>query len=231
MRMAKPKKPKKVRKSSTGRFAVVALLCTGTAVIAANWRANSVAPEPSPARAVSLRFTTDREVQPAHVVAVQPVHDRTVEVMSALMFNSNPITRPASHAAQAEHPATIAYAKADVAERTASVPPRRPAPARTTREPPTLFNDAQIASIKARLKLSSYQEQHWPAVESALREIAWHHARDHRHGKSASTLDEAEVQKLKYAAFPFVMSLREDQKRELRMLAQIMGLEKIAAQF
>ena len=40
-----------------------------------------------------------------------------------------------------------------------------------------------------------------------------------------------EVQRLKSAAFPLIMSMNEDQKREVRMLAQVMGLEQVAASF
>src|SRR3974390_3127414 len=39
-------------------------------------------------------------------------------------------------------------------------------------KPYALLSDAQIASIKDRLKLSSYQESYWPAVEKALRAVA-----------------------------------------------------------
>ena len=35
-----------------------------------------------------------------------------------------------------------------------------------------LLSDVQIAGIKERLKLSSDQEYHWPAVENALRAVA-----------------------------------------------------------
>ena len=40
----------------------------------------------------------------------------------------------------------------------------------------------------------------------------------------------AEVQQLKSAAMPLLFQLREDQKREVRALARIIGLEKVAAQ-
>jgi hypothetical protein len=40
-----------------------------------------------------------------------------------------------------------------------------------------------------------------------------------------------EVQQLKSAAFPLIMSLREDQKQEVRQLAHTMGLSKVATMF
>ena len=41
-----------------------------------------------------------------------------------------------------------------------------------------MLNDAQIASIKARLHLTPDQERMWPAVEAALRNIAYAKARE-----------------------------------------------------
>ena len=38
-----------------------------------------------------------------------------------------------------------------------------------------------------------------------------------------------EVQQLKSAAMPLLFQLREDQKREVRTLARIIGLEKVAS--
>jgi hypothetical protein len=41
--------------------------------------------------------------------------------------------------------------------------------------------------------------------------------------------DSAEVAQLKSAAMPLLIQLREDQKREVRALARIIGLEKVAS--
>jgi len=41
--------------------------------------------------------------------------------------------------------------------------------------------------------------------------------------------DAEEVQQLKSAAMPLLFQLREDQKNEVRKLARIIGLEKVAA--
>jgi hypothetical protein len=41
--------------------------------------------------------------------------------------------------------------------------------------------------------------------------------------------DAEEVQQLKSAAMPLLFQLREDQKREVRALARIIGLEKVAS--
>jgi hypothetical protein len=97
-----------------------------------------------------------------------------------------------------------------------------------------LLSDGQIAGIKERLRLSSDQESYWPAVESALRAVARkiHSARQtdpHATGVPIDP-DAAEVQQLKSAAMPLLFQLREDQKQEVRTLARLIGLEKVAAQ-
>ena len=107
-----------------------------------------------------------------------------------------------------------------------------------------MLNSAQIASIRERLKLTSYQSQLWPPVESALRDIAYQGHPDGR--KLASNApanspanvrgaqidpNSAPVQRLKSAAFPLIMSLSEEQKQEVRTMVRLMGLENLAAQF
>lgn len=96
-----------------------------------------------------------------------------------------------------------------------------------------LLSDAQIAGIKERLKLSSSQEYYWPDVEQALHALARkiQAARQVDPSANAGSLDpeSAEVQRLKSAAMPFLLQLREDQKEEVRRLARIIGLEKVAA--
>jgi hypothetical protein len=105
--------------------------------------------------------------------------------------------------------------------------------------PGFVLNDAQIASIKQRLQLTPDQEQMWPAVEAALRSIAYAkaHGEAHRRGlKTATELanvdpNSPEVQGLKSAAFPLIMSFNSEQKSEVRTLAHVMGLDQLASQF
>ena len=96
-----------------------------------------------------------------------------------------------------------------------------------------LLSDVQIAGIKDRLKLSASQESYWPPVESALRAVARkiHAGRQANPTASGVPIDpeSAEVQQLKSAAMPLLFQLREDQKSEVRSLARIIGLEKVAA--
>jgi hypothetical protein len=138
------------------------------------------------------------------------------------------------------------------ASTTASIEPPKPAtaaapvdapeaakPKLVTRPPPpqkpyTLLSDAQIATIKERLRLSPEQESYWPAVETALRAVArkihaTRQAAPHSTGAPIDP-DSAEVQQLKSAAMPLLFQLREDQKREVRTLARLIGLEKVASQ-
>jgi hypothetical protein len=97
-----------------------------------------------------------------------------------------------------------------------------------------LLSDVQIAGIKERLKLSSSQESYWPAVETALRAVARKIHATRKADPNAATApidpDAEEVQQLKSAAMPLLFQLREDQKEEVRTLARIIGLEKVAAQ-
>ena len=98
----------------------------------------------------------------------------------------------------------------------------------------TLLSDTQIAGIKERLKLSPSQEYYWPAVENALRAVAHKiHASRQADPTNAAAVpidpEAAEVQQLKSAAMPLLFQLREDQKREVRSLARLIGLEKVAA--
>lgn len=98
----------------------------------------------------------------------------------------------------------------------------------------SLLSDAQIDALKGRLKLTTSQEVHWPAVENALRNVA-RKIHDNRQAKPASNAppinpDSVEVQQLKAAAMPLLFQLREDQKREVRALARVIGLDQVASQ-
>ena len=96
-----------------------------------------------------------------------------------------------------------------------------------------LLSDVQIAGIKERLRLSSSQESYWPAVETALRAVARKIHATRKADPNTSGLpidpDAEEVQQLKSAAMPLLFQLREDQKQEVRTLARLIGLEKVAS--
>jgi hypothetical protein len=121
-----------------------------------------------------------------------------------------------------------------------AMPSAPPKPKLVAKPPPppvqktyALLSDVQIAGIKERLKLSADQESYWPAVESSLRAIARkiHATRKADPNATGAPIDPdaEEVQQLKSAAMPLLFQLREDQKREVRTLARIIGLERVAS--
>lgn len=155
-----------------------------------------------------------------------------------------PRTAPAPEPAARPAPVTAARPEAQPEIRTASAVARAapPAPQPTPhvrKDSGMMFSDAQLATIKHRLKLSGYQEQYWPPVASALRDIGLRVSHDAGHGGAHGAQarlaqidpDGPEVQRLKSAAFPLIMSMNEDQKREVRTIAQVMGLQSVAASF
>ena len=95
----------------------------------------------------------------------------------------------------------------------------------------TLLSDIQIVAIKERLRMSEAQAKYWPPVETALRDLAKrkHAARQAGSDKGVVSLSSAEAQELQTAAAPLLRQLREDQKREVRALARIIGLEVVAS--
>ncbi|MCC6889383.1 MAG: hypothetical protein IT536_12690 [Hyphomicrobiales bacterium] len=192
------------------------------------------APESSPAAVVAQRFPAQWQNTVARAGDVgNGDNDRPEQVMA---YAAEP-ARATPRAATAEHPvAASPFQLASTA--TAPMPRRIERPAQP--KPAVLFNDAQLAAIKARLKLSRDQEQYWPQVEQALRAISWKLATQQQQNpkrpvlsKQAAMIDpnSPEVARLKSAAFPLIMSMRSDQKEEVRQLAHTMGLKQVAAMF
>jgi hypothetical protein len=166
-------------------------------------------------------------------LAVGPVTVEPTEPMQTGAIPNEPLHEPLRQAFADNTPAEIEGLK--IADSAAL---RAPAKPKLATKPPVqksyaLLSDAQIAGIRERLKLSPSQESYWPAVENALRAVARkiHAARQLDPGGTIAPIDpEAEeVQQLKSAALPLLFQLREDQKREVRSLARLIGLEKVAA--
>jgi hypothetical protein len=192
---------------------------------------------------------------PTPIVAKNPVsnreakHDRlTVLQLAAASLeapNSVTVSEPLRQAFAEVNGADFEAAKAVAAlpqvnsNAPAAGAPATPAKPRAAAAKPqpqksyALLSDVQIAGIKERLKLSSSQEYYWPAVENALHAVArkLQAARlsNPNAGPSQIDPDSEEVQQLKSAAMPLLFQLREDQKDEVRKLARIIGLEKVAA--
>lgn len=95
----------------------------------------------------------------------------------------------------------------------------------------TLLSDIQIAAIKDRLRMSEAQAKYWPPVEAALRALArkMHETQTVGATRGTVVLTGGDAEQLQTAAAPLLRHLREDQKREVRALARIIGLDAVAA--
>jgi len=184
-------------------------------------------PEPAPASVIALRFPALWQQAAARAAT----DDNDPPPQTLAYAAAPPRAEPAPPASSSD------VALASVDPDPVPMPKRMAKPAQP--KPAVLFNDAQLASIKSRLKLTRDQEQYWPQVEQALRAISWKLATQQNHqrpivrGSQASMIDPSspEVARLKSAAFPLIMSMREDQKQEVRQLAHTMGLKQVATMF
>ena len=95
-----------------------------------------------------------------------------------------------------------------------------------------------IPRIKSILKLTPAQQPYWPAVEAALLDIAQQQALDdpsagfiRRVSRRVVTivLNSAAVRRLAGSALPLIHTLSDEQKRDVRALAQEMGLGPVIA--
>jgi hypothetical protein len=216
--------------------------------------------ELSAAQAIALRFPQDlAEASPLTVAFATSANAATRGNTQLALFSPLPMVQLTS-APQATAPqAPVQRAAASppsgpqATVQTASAEPTVPQPAPATKrvneiKPAAvhnrndrggfMLNDAQIASIKTRLHLTPDQEQMWPAVEAALRNIAYTRSRDaRRHGAPANTqlaaadANGVDVRDLKSAAIPLIMSFNAEQKDEVRNIAHVMGLDQLASQF
>jgi hypothetical protein len=220
----------------TKTMTIVALICflvVGAAATAILGR-DSV-----PSAAPQLAAASTAVVQ-APVSNKESKKDRLAVVSYALAAYEPPqtiaaLSEPLRQAYASTAPADIGLPKELAPVVVAPAPPPKPKAAAKPQPQKNyaLLSDVQIAGIKDRLKLSASQESYWPPVESALRAVA----RKIHAGRQANPTaagvpidpDSAEVQQLKSAAMPLLFQLREDQKSEVRSLARIIGLEKVAA--
>jgi hypothetical protein len=182
----------------------------------------SMAPMTAP---MTASMTAAPAPQPAAVVAPAVKPEPKVEAKADTRPNTKPETKTAA-----------------APTRSIAAAPAQHKPAAKKKDSGELFNEAQLASIKNRLKLTEYQEQYWPPVENALRAIG--HAvvrgappKTTAMGYASETRlaqidpDSDEVQQLKSAAFPLIMSMNDDQKQQVRNIAHVMGLERVASSF
>jgi hypothetical protein len=99
---------------------------------------------------------------------------------------------------------------------------------------------AQVARLKAALKLTAAQEPLWAPIEQAFREISHAQAADGSHSfiqgiknraASAIGLNTVALRRLASAAYPLIRSLNEEQKQNGLAFARSAGLASVAAAF
>lgn len=230
-----------------GRFVPI-LLAAGIGYLIGSWSAQAVrsAPTPSAAQTVAMRFPQDLDMAQPQLQQPARASQNAIGSMELALFQPEPmIPHPAMATAapsgneavqpappppaQVAEPAPVAAPPAPAKYALAGATKPHPVAAHGASRPGYLLDDAQIAGIKRRLHLTPDQEQMWPAVESALRHIAFAKAHDpHRRGVDPNS---AEVADLKSAAIPLLMSFSSEQKDEVRNLAHVMGLDQLASQF
>lgn len=219
----------------------------GIACLAGGW---SNGPElqaedrgPAPSEIVAARFALATVASPEIPVAATVVGKRQlglfdptplVPLPPAAPAAVNPLAAPAAAMPQAAPIPVAAPTPPPAVHHHAPKPPAAHVQ-RAANRPGYVLNEAQIASIKRRLNLTPDQERMWPAVEGALRNIAYVKSpgRSHPARTQSASVDpnSPEVQGLKSAAFPLLMSFSAEQKNEVRTLVHLMGLDQLAQQF
>jgi hypothetical protein len=186
-------------------------------------------PSVTPAEVLAARFPVDDATsQPPTFSTATVIPGGPGETVDLSTFSGMATVEP-------QWPAAEGMAPGAAESREEQEPARRRPSARW----PNVLNDAQIASIKHRLKLTSEQAQLWPAVEAALRKIVYTRTAmspkgvGQSGGSPVAYIDPTspEVRELKSVALPLLMRLNDEQKREVKMLAYVMGLEAVASQF
>ena len=237
------------RRSSTNRASngIVACLAilgvAGVGGLAAGFTARAgLAPEPSSANAATIAATI-AQMSPSDTVSLRFPADWTEAAADAAprmlafasadggmtLFSPKPIY-PLTEAKDSP-PVVQTPAKPKPAMALASAS-SKPAVAK---QPPyrsnAVLSDSQIASIKKRLTLTPDQERYWPAVEAELRKMEYTKTADNKstQGTRMASVDmsKMDVEGLKSAGFPLVMSFSDDQRRELKSLAHLLGLESV----
>jgi hypothetical protein len=187
--------------------------------------------DPQPARytVASAGGVMPVPAHPAYAVASAtagvPVSLRQGDT-AAIAAEAVPLPRPAP--ARATQTASLQPADPAAAAKAAHAKLAAAAAQKPKPESNAVLNTAQIASIKKRLNLSPDQERYWPAVEAELRKMEYVKGTK---GTKTAQIDTSKVnvQGLRDAGFPLVMSFSDDQRRELKSLAHLLGLESAMA--
>jgi hypothetical protein len=182
----------------------------------------------APSDAVNLRFPADwTEVAAADSTPKMLAYASADGAMT--LFSPRPIY-PLMPAAEAEPPAAKTAASAAQSNASAKITlasaTSKPANVAPKHRSNAVLNDSQIASIKRRLALTPDQERYWPAVEAELRKMEYKKGQGGTR-TAAVDMSKVDVDGLKSAGFPLVMSFSDDQRRELKSLAHLLGLENV----
>ncbi len=177
--------------------------------------------DPTP---MAPQVSASADPDPAPPATVQTAAADASEPLSMPAINSQPPALPVARKPVQSPAAAVTMPTVKVA----AVVPRHA----SSERPGYILNDAQIASIKQRLHLTPDQEQMWPAVEAALRNMAYTHSpRTRGRGETqTAAVDPNAVQGLKSAAVPLIMSFNAEQKEEVRNLVHVMGLDQLASE-
>jgi hypothetical protein len=180
--------------------------------------------------AVKLRVAEESAAADRALFMPQPMYAQVAARPNAVPVVARAQPAPVVAAAPARRPAQVQLA---------SIAAKPAVPAHSLTRPGAVLNDAQIASIKRRLNLTPSQERMWPSVEAALRNLSYAKngqgpqkgARDAVQAVASIDPDAADVQNLKSAAIPLIMSFSDDQMRELQSISRVAGLDKLVPKF
>ncbi len=198
------------------RAILIIILVIGAGIAAAGAYVMGLTPHLAPAQ------TVDAQPEAAPVRAAFPVSnaigksDRMARDLSLPFAPSSTFEPLGSH---------ISRGVAETARTVLLVPPQwRQALARAEKPTNILLNEAQITSIRERLQLNAEQQRLWPDAENALRQLVTQLYRAQK-SRNASAPDDAEIANIKAKAAPFLASLTNRQRNDIRLLAGIAGID------
>jgi len=237
---------------------IAVLLAVGGAYVLASTHMTALrVTEPSAAEAIAARFpelaAADAASARTLIAAAAPHAPASND---AALLNPQPMTpqallsqtmmsvvalpQSAPSRAAPDLQAPIKLASADMSALPRAAAPRPAGEIKTNSHrasadrPGYLLNDTQIAEIKTRLNLTPDQEDMWPAVEAALRNMRGQPLRTRTLAAApaqTAAVDPDSVQGLKSAAVPLILSFSGEQKDEVRAIIHAMGLDQLASQF
>lgn len=102
-----------------------------------------------------------------------------------------------------------------------------------------VMSSTHVARLKSVLKLTAQQQQHWPAVEHAFREISQAQeagapqgiVQGIKHRVTSIALNTLALRRLATAAHPLIRTLTDEQKQDAMSFVRSTGLASVAAAF